>query len=169
MQIRPRPRFFPRAANRRTLSTLVACGLLASCSSGEEPSAATEPSLVTEDPSTTIAEPEPEPEVDAEPAGPEAPPTTLAPVVVPEAAVMMVSFRFSDLARWDDGERLSTDDLRCTLDALRGSPDSADGRAYESIIEVRDAADGSVEVYFDAVVAGHHLLFDRVIRAADHD
>ncbi|MBL6760294.1 MAG: hypothetical protein ISQ15_06445 [Ilumatobacteraceae bacterium] len=169
MQIRPLPRFFPRAANRRTLSTLVACGLLASCSSGEEPSAATEPSLVTEDPSTTIAEPEPEPEVDAEPAGPEAPPTTLAPVLVPEAAVMMVSFRFSDLARWDDGERLSADDLRCTLEALRGSPDSADGRAYESVIEVRDVADGSVEMYFDAVVAGHHLLFDRVIRAADHD
>ena len=170
MQIRPRSRFSSRAANRRTLGALLTVGLLAACASSSEPSAETvvESSAVPEDPPTTTLG-EPEVEGPAEPAGPEAPTTTAVPAVAPDSAVMMVSFRFSELARWNDGSRLTAVDLRCTLDAVRGTPDSADGRAYESVIEVRDAADGLIEIYFDAVLAGHHLLFDRVIRAADHD
>ena len=170
MHIRQRLRFFPRAGLRRTLAAVLASAMVAACSGGKESaptSVGTTTSAAEATTTTTIDPTESEATVPVEPAGPSVPETTAAPA--PDDAAMVVSFRFSDLARWDDGERLAADDLRCTLDALRGTPDSADGRAYESVIAVRDAADGSVEIYFDAVVAGHHLLFDRVIRADDHE
>lgn len=170
MHIRQRLRFSPRAGLRRTLAAVLASAMVVACSGGDESAptlVATTTSAVEATTTTTVDPTESEATVPVEPAGPSVPETTAAPA--PDDAAMMVSFRLSDLARWDDGERLAADDLRCTLDALRGTPDSADGRAYESVIEVRDTADGSVEIYFDAVVAGHHLLFDRIIRAADHE
>ena len=170
MQTPPRLRLTSRAGPRRTLAPVLAFALVAACSAGDESaptSVVTTTTVAEATTTTTVDDTEPEVTVPAEPAGPSVPETTAAPA--PDDAAMMVAFRFSDLARWADGVPVDVDDVRCTLDAVRGTSDSAEGRAYESVVDVRPAADGGVEIYFDAVISAHHLLFDRVIRADDHD
>ncbi|MGB1723338.1 MAG: hypothetical protein ACPHJ1_03675 [Ilumatobacteraceae bacterium] len=91
---------------------MLAFALLVACSAGDESaptSVVTTTTVFEATTTTTVDDTEPEATVPAEPAGPSVPETTAAPA--PDAAAMMVAFRFSDLARWADGVPVDVDDV----------------------------------------------------------
>lgn len=96
--------------------------------------------------------------------------TTSTTVPVPADAVMQLSFQFATDARWSDGSKISVADVACTVRALSLTPGSTEADAYAAVIDVRAGrAEDSVEVYFDRVVSGHRVLFDRLLQASQID
>lgn len=80
---------------------------------------------------------------------------------------MQLSFQLSPEMRWADGEPVTAVDVACTAEAMSATPGSVDAASYNSVIEVRAGrAEGSVEVFFDRVVAGYRTMFDRLVQAS---
>jgi peptide/nickel transport system substrate-binding protein len=80
---------------------------------------------------------------------------------------MQLTFQLSPDVRWSDGEPVTAADVACTAAALASTPGSADAAIYSSVLEVRAGrAEGSVEVFFDRVVAGYRSMFDRLVQAS---
>ena len=158
MTLRTRPPFRRRSA----VFGVCAAVLLAACSGGSDTSDTTAGATTTLAPTTTVDAPTTTAGDDTTTTA-----TTGGPTPPPAGAVMHVTFQLSPDMAWADGEPVTVDDVACTARAMASTPGSADAAMYASVLEVRSGrAEGSVEVFFDRVVAGYRSMFDRLVQAS---
>ena len=151
---------------RRATAVGVCVGTLLAACSGSSETDGTSATATSVSPATTDG---PSPTTTVEDT--ETTTTTIGgPVPPPEGAVMQLTFQLAPDLRWADGDPVTVEDIECTAVAMASTPGSADAGMYSSVIEVRAGrAEGSVEVFFDRVVAGYRSLFDRVVQASSVD
>ena len=158
MTLRTRPPFRRRSA----VFGVCAAVLLAACSGGSDTSDTTAGATTTLAPTTTVDAPTTTAGDDTTTTA-----TTGGPTPPPAGAVMHVTFQLSPDMAWAAGELVTVDDVACTARAMASTPGSADASMYASVLEVRSGrAEGSVEVFFDRVVAGYRSMFDRLVQAS---